>query len=271
MLILQIVKQAIGRICLFPWSHFWGSESRFDSETPQGGLAMHWISSVVFIIISSSINNLNDAISFPGTLGAYWRGCVNGKPPLGQILEEELQTDNKSWVVFIGCGFVLLNKRLESRTIPEPNPEDEDGDRSNWAIGSPPWFEFPSKTPTRIISGILYVLVGLYIVLSVLVPPYKNSDGTTMSVPGWAYGTILIGLLTFSMVYWLAVVPSTFSSGSVINITGARAKLRTEQVHNEKYGFRKWIAIEFVSDILVSPSLLYRTIKYELFTNRLQP
>jgi hypothetical protein len=47
-------------------------------ETPEGGLLLHWIFSVILISATAAISNISDAISFPGSLQAYATGFVGG-------------------------------------------------------------------------------------------------------------------------------------------------------------------------------------------------
>jgi hypothetical protein len=72
------VKQAIGKTWILPWSSLWESGSSFEPETPKGGLILHWIFSVVFIVASSGIKNTGEAISFPGLLQAYGLSAFGG-------------------------------------------------------------------------------------------------------------------------------------------------------------------------------------------------
>jgi hypothetical protein len=72
---------------VIPWSRIWKSNSppRLDEKnrvkavpTPQGGLMLHWIFSVIFIIASSRITNAVEAISFSGNIQAYAGGYIGG-------------------------------------------------------------------------------------------------------------------------------------------------------------------------------------------------
>jgi hypothetical protein len=52
-----------------------------NSPTPQGGLLLHWIFSVILISASSAFANLTEAISFPGNLQAYAAAFVGSMYP----------------------------------------------------------------------------------------------------------------------------------------------------------------------------------------------
>ncbi len=75
---------------IIPWSRLWSSNSPprkdndgnfINSPTPQGGLLLHWIFSVILISASSGFTNLTEAISFPGNLQAYAGGWVGSMYP----------------------------------------------------------------------------------------------------------------------------------------------------------------------------------------------
>jgi hypothetical protein len=83
------VKQAISKSNSIPWSRLWSIESPY--KTPEGGLLLHWIFSVILIAVTAAINNISEAISFPGSLQAYATGFVGGTS-LHYLLDQYLQT-----------------------------------------------------------------------------------------------------------------------------------------------------------------------------------
>jgi hypothetical protein len=72
---------------VIPWSTLWASTSpvpppranshgRSERPTPKGGLILHAIFSVILMTATSGMYNINEAISFPGSLQAYASGWV---------------------------------------------------------------------------------------------------------------------------------------------------------------------------------------------------
>jgi hypothetical protein len=47
-------------------------------KTPESSLISHWIFSVILILVTAAIENVGDAISFPGSLQAYAAGVIGG-------------------------------------------------------------------------------------------------------------------------------------------------------------------------------------------------
>lgn len=82
----------------FPWSRLWSLESKY--ETPEGGLILHWIFSVILIIATTRINNIEEAIAFPGTLQAYATGIIGGKSSCStvQIFSNKRRSTRGNWV-----------------------------------------------------------------------------------------------------------------------------------------------------------------------------
>jgi hypothetical protein len=69
------VKQSIGFGNILPWSRLWIMDSPFK-RTPQGGLILHWIGSVILISVTSRISSISESISFPGSVQSYAQGVV---------------------------------------------------------------------------------------------------------------------------------------------------------------------------------------------------
>ena len=77
---MSLVKQAIGQSNIIPWSRTWkkdGQRYRDDPDnnrrrTPQGGLILHWVVSVIIIAGSASIQqDVLESIGVPGYIQSY--------------------------------------------------------------------------------------------------------------------------------------------------------------------------------------------------------
>lgn len=89
------VKQAIGQADVLPWSRFWKQDDmlqrhedtqrngiksvdEFLYKSPQGGLIVHWILSVILILATVNVKNTGEAVGFPGYLQTYIHCAVLG-------------------------------------------------------------------------------------------------------------------------------------------------------------------------------------------------
>ncbi|KAF4968332.1 hypothetical protein FSARC_4278 [Fusarium sarcochroum] len=104
------VKQAIGQADVLPWSRFWKQDDIVQREddyprngnenvrglfnkSPQGGLIIHWILSVVLIMATIGIDSTPEAASLPGYIQTYVHCAV---------------------LAFLGMGFFNLESRKEA-------------------------------------------------------------------------------------------------------------------------------------------------------------
>lgn len=76
--LISAVKQIIGQAEILPWSNIWKADDLINRDpddlihkSPQGGLILHWVMSVVVILGSSSIKNTLDSVSLPGYVQTY--------------------------------------------------------------------------------------------------------------------------------------------------------------------------------------------------------
>lgn len=201
------VKLAIGRSNAFPWSRWWALESKY--ETPEGGLLLHWIFSVILIAATAAITSLSTAISFPGNLQAYATGVIR---------------------VPIAIGFIFLGRR----DIPGPKQFFEEG---SWTkeVG------FFTTTLRRVPLSTIYIIFNLYIVIVNALPPYTNTDGTPEEIMGWYYGAITgTTILAGALYYFIAFGNEKYSA---FRFARAKATIMTEPTHDAKYGFRKYVVV----------------------------
>ena len=77
------VKQAIGQAEILPWSRYFKQddmlqrsrsgpeEDAFLNKSPQGGLIVHWIMSVVVILATAGPHRVMEAVFIPGYIQTY--------------------------------------------------------------------------------------------------------------------------------------------------------------------------------------------------------
>jgi hypothetical protein len=196
-------------------------------KTPEGGLLLHWIFSVILISVTAAINNISDAISFPGSLQAYATGFVGGMSLhvlLGQCL-------SKCWdIVLIGIGFPFLGRD----EIPAPTRLAGERD---WATDTG-FFHTPIR---RACLSAVYIVFNSYIVIVTFLPPYQNPDGTAREIKGWVYPAAVGGTILGGFLYYCAAFSS--SDWSLLRPARAKAEIDVKDTHDATYGCRKYVKI----------------------------
>ena len=162
------IKQCIGVGNIFPWSHFWSSDSpdlkdhrNYDiDKSPRGGLWLHWIMSVVMIAISAGVHSPLEAIGMPGLLQTYTHCLI---------------------IVFIAFGAFRLPSRardLKPTQDRTPNSLDRKISDRTWA-----W-----RWPLYLLVAV-YLLANLMVVIGNAIPPYVSQDGiagSQLQKDGWS-------------------------------------------------------------------------------------
>ncbi|MCJ1265183.1 hypothetical protein MMC22_005058 [Lobaria immixta] len=199
------VKQAIGRSNILFWSRLWRHNSPFNPATPDGGLILQWIVTVTLISASSAIGNHDEALSFPGSLYVYGQGLIG---------------------VFVGCGFLLLSER----TIPEPTRRHGEKWTSSYQLkilGSL-WGKVP--------LAVIFIGFNLAILITALIPPYRNADGSPREILGWYYIVIVSAIVLVATTYYFSIHNSAWS---ILSLAGVQPKIKIRNKHHETYGNRK--------------------------------
>jgi hypothetical protein len=110
----------------------------------------------------------------------------------------------------------------------------------------------------KLFFSLIYFGSNLYIVIVPIIPPYRNSNGAALEVKGWIYITIVVSIIIASIVYYILAFGyrQTTNASNVVeptkSIVGwARAlpRLRENDTHEPQYGFRRWVEIEYGSDV----------------------
>ncbi|OBT52025.1 hypothetical protein VE04_06969, partial [Pseudogymnoascus sp. 24MN13] len=249
------VKQVIGMSNIIPWSRLWSSNSPprqddngnfINSPTPQGGLLLHWIFSIILISASSAFTNLNEAISFPGNLQAYAAGWVR---------------------IFISIGFpflfldsksrILKLLHLNARKIPKPS----DDRWPHTELGHPEQSKLLRKLFWPL--AVIYICFNGYIVVVPLIPPYTNGNGKDLDIKGWYYVAVVACISTAAITYYLVAfgrapnrsggthaellaqpVGAEGSRGySIMTYAGVHPELFEEDEHNQQYGYRRQVEV----------------------------
>ncbi|XEU94919.1 hypothetical protein FSHL1_000203 [Fusarium sambucinum] len=188
------VKQAIGQAKILPWSRFWKQDDilqrgnhSFYNKSPQGGLIIHWIMSVVLILVTVGIQDTAELVSFPGYIQTYIHCAV---------------------LAFLGLGFFYLEGRESSLW-----PEGRNLHRRMTAVSTgtataASATDIMVDAISRAVKYILYAVVPVYILLNLativvtVIPPYTTIGGISdNAVPGWLFLVITGVLILFGTAY----------------------------------------------------------------------
>ncbi|RSL42441.1 hypothetical protein CEP53_012195 [Fusarium sp. AF-6] len=177
----SFVKQSIGQADILPWSGFWKQDDKlmrndgyhsdaaheFLYKSPQGGLIIHWIMSVVLIVATIDIDSMPEAVGLPGNIQTYIQCAV---------------------LAFLGAAFFRLKSREEA-LWPDPEADTRRSERK-------PVFE-------RVLYGVIliYVLVNAA-VLVVTTIEYNPTKDRSNVVRGWAFFVILVAVLFAGTLYY---------------------------------------------------------------------
>ncbi|KAH8812191.1 amino acid permease-domain-containing protein [Xylogone sp. PMI_703] len=230
------VKQVIGISNIMPWSKIWRSpipspsqtqlRRRSEFPTPQGGLILHWIFTVILISATSGMDSIAESISFSGNLQAYASGWVG---------------------VFISIGFLFLF----SRSIPAPT-------QRRWS-NSTEFILFRTWTGKIIFAG-LYFAFNAYVIVVPLIGPYITASDTPEEVKGWYYIVIVIVIAMAATVYYYGVLglainkygESASPKRTFLHLAGVYPSIQESEQHEPHYGWRRKLVIHFPSDAVVS-------------------
>ncbi|KAG9229547.1 amino acid permease-domain-containing protein [Amylocarpus encephaloides] len=232
------VKQIIGTSNILPWSKMWKLESAVRDTTqgkvptPQGGLMLHWISATTMIAATAAIENIEEAIRFPGSLGAYCSGFVG---------------------IFICIGFpyLFIERKFPIYKPWSSVPDDSNADDSPrfWII-EPREIEVPTSwTETssgtrfpdswvlkrvwrRWLIGLSCLTFNIYIVIIPLYGPYKDSSGHPLEVKGWYYIIIAGSVALFGLSYYYLTIGLAHRGGSILRFAGVRLSIDHSKAAN---------------------------------------
>ncbi|KAF8537918.1 amino acid permease-domain-containing protein [Trichophaea hybrida] len=220
------VKQVIGASNVLPWSHIWEKDSRMEPETPQGGLILHWIFSVVMVISTIPIGNIYEAISFPSMLQTYGHGIVGG----------------------------LMLIAYRKANLPTP-PEF-------WTEAEDQWFWTRSNT-SKFILGLTYLVINLAILIIPLFPPYETATHEKRDVKGWILAAVNGGVLLFAAIHYLATFSS--KSWTCMRMAGVTYDIVAieEDSRTDRFRYQKKVVITLIRQFIETP-LLKQTI-YRVF------
>ncbi|KAH8673161.1 amino acid permease-domain-containing protein [Ilyonectria robusta] len=204
------VKQCIGWAGILPWSWFWrrsgplrpkfswhdvneneqAVEYLLDQDpltnrgTPEGGIVLHWIVTVVYICLTATQDKLQDAINFSGNLVVYGHFLIEG---------------------LVAVGFIWLDPvPVHTRLIGYP--------ARNWLPADqrhpPPWMrqlrDRNVSSFQKLKHGILQTILGLVVLLFsfavVIFDLFRRQGQIALGVTG--------GILVLASVYWAIFVQS---------------------------------------------------------------
>ncbi|RSL49591.1 hypothetical protein CEP54_012362 [Fusarium duplospermum] len=174
------VKQAIGQAEILPWSrylkkddvlqrsHSGPAEDAFRYKSPQGGLIVHWIMSVIVISATAGSHGVMEAVFIPGYIQTYIQCFFLG---------------------VLALGFFNLTSREEALW-----PEGDDARRDKRG----------RLAQALLVPAILlYAAVNMAILVISAVPPYLAGDGEDSDFGGYIFPALLGGLLIVSTAYYL--------------------------------------------------------------------
>ncbi|RSM08719.1 hypothetical protein CEP52_004447 [Fusarium oligoseptatum] len=159
----SFVKQAIGQADILPCD----PAHEFLYKSPQGGLIIHWIMSVVLIVATIDVDSMPEAVGLPGNIQTYIQCAV---------------------LAFLGAAFFRLKSREEA-LWPDPNASNRRDERKvvfKWLLYG---------------AILVYVLVNAA-VLVVTTIEYNPTEGGSNAVRGWAFPVILAVVLFTGTLYY---------------------------------------------------------------------
>ena len=142
------VNQELGRDGLLPFSRFFAGKNEWDSPTP--GLFLHWLVSVLVIVVPSP----GEIYNFLVDIGGYPVSVISVSISLGLLYLQTSPTENWSspfrakkfyTIVFAASNCLLL-------VLPWIKPKHEKGD------GRFPYYAYPATALGILGSGVLYWL-----------------------------------------------------------------------------------------------------------------
>ncbi|OAL34191.1 hypothetical protein AYO20_06446 [Fonsecaea nubica] len=164
------IKQSIGSGNVFPWSHFWKSDSPSSRHVealdqylaPRGGLALHGIMTTVLIAASASIKTVLESVSMAGLLQTYAH-CV----------------------ILTIMGFAVLRLPSRTRYLEEVNGGDHHSETEVDGRGESHGWEWDLKLRNcrgwwRYVPAffcVAYGLANLWVIILSVIPPYRDQDG----------------------------------------------------------------------------------------------
>lgn len=202
------VKQSIGWANILPWSHVWRRQGRIQPDyelvkdehgkpelqykfqerplnrpgTPEGGIILHWITTVIWICGTAKFDSLSDAIAFANQIlvfGYFWAEAVIA-------------------LLFINIGhFGFQTGPVKYFPAWNWHTKKQDGDAQH---GYPPRWLRPASAPW---SGPL--LLGSSVFASSVVV----IGAACKSSPGRRLLYVLLGIMLAGLVYWYAFVRYT--------------------------------------------------------------
>ena len=228
---------------IIPWCKIWvlNSPTRYQRRnglvrldrpkppTPQGGLILHWIISVIWIIASIGFGDISDALSIPGSIQIYGQAFI-GSRSRGFCLQSISRLTLFS-LVFVGIAYFLF---LWYNDLPYPPQSWVSQTRS-----MPFW-----KKWLFWIMGPTYACVNVAITILPCIPPYQDQDGSNRKFKGWYFPALILPLALFSVVYYFSVFSSRYS---ILQCVGAKPEIQdiayADGVDRSVYGDRQMLVV----------------------------
>ncbi|KAI8716964.1 hypothetical protein NCS52_00991200 [Fusarium sp. LHS14.1] len=174
------VKQAIGQAEILPWSRYLKkddiiqrnpsgpAEDAFLYKSPQGGLIVHWIMSVVVISATAGSHGVMEAVFIPGYIQTYIQCFFLG---------------------VLALGFFNLKSR----------------ERALWPKGAETRRESRGFIARALLLPTILLYAGLNLAILVInaIPPYLAGDGEDSDFAGFIFPALLGGLLVVSTAYYV--------------------------------------------------------------------
>ncbi|KAI9744086.1 MAG: hypothetical protein M1818_002238 [Claussenomyces sp. TS43310] len=238
------VKQSIGQANVLPWSSLWKKDfnpavafgTRHKNgdryKTPLGGILLEWISSVIFICITSAVSGTSEFVSLAGNVQTYAHCFV---------------------LVVLGLGLFRLKSREKDLGV----------------IMKRSWFPRISHVHWTILGTFVIVYTGMNIFI--LVESAKQDtefvEDPSRTFQGRWYPTVLLATLVLSTVYYYGVfadhVPHLFTSGSILRAARVECDIRKEPnfdmrlLEVRRFGHRRTIAMRLSNTHTKTESFLY--------------
>ena len=153
---------------------------------------------------------------------------------------------NSAWLVFVGCGFVLLSRR----EFPLPRRRHGEKWTSSYEL------KILQSLWSKALLAVLYVMFSFAILIIPLIPPYKNADGSAREVQGWYFTVIVSAIVLVAIAYYFAIHNSTWS---ILSLGGVNPEVCVFQEHDQTYGNRRRVRI---TTVRLSPSILHEEARF---------
>jgi len=126
--------------------------------------------------------------------------------------------------VVLGCTYHRLRSRQAALTPPISGPTMNPATTTS-SLFQPYKWNHTALRAIRVILVVVYVLLNFAILVINVIPPYKGSDGTFHSFPGYAFLVTVAALVVFSVIYYITifgaakrVYPSSSDPGTAVRV-----------------------------------------------------